>query len=298
MGSSSAHQPPRPIAVPRRGPQQWRPLSRLTESVMTHGVLLLFLALFIGPVIWIFFLALKSRQEYATNPLGLPIDPQWTNFTTAWDQGRFSVYLPNTFLYAILIVLGVATFACLCGYAFAKLRFPGRDLLFGLFLVGLTLPFLSIMIPIFYIARDLHILGTRWGFILPAVGLGLPFSIFLMRAFFRAIPDELGEAARVDGAGEFGVFFRVMLPLAWPGLATVAVFEFLNSWSAYLMPLVLVQREELRPVALALPLFQSRYSSELQLIAAATIITIVPPLIVYLLLQRRFVEGVTAGALK
>jgi ABC-type glycerol-3-phosphate transport system permease component len=289
---------PPPATVTKAGSAGRRPFSRLAERVATHAVLIFFLVLFIGPLVWIFLLALKTRQEFAANPLGLPMDPQWANFTTAWDQGRFSVYLPNTFLYAIAIVLGVATFACLCGYAFAKLRFPGRDLLFGLFLLGLTLPFLSIMIPIFHIARDLHILGTRWGFILPAVGLGLPFSIFLMRAFFRAIPDELGEAARVDGNGEFGVFFRVMLPLAWPGLATVAVFEFLNAWSAYLMPLVLVQREELRPVALALPLFQSRYSSELQLIAAATIITIVPPLIVYLLLQRRFVEGVTAGALK
>ncbi len=263
-----------------------------------HGVLWLFVALFVGPLIWIFLLALKTKQEFAVNPLGLPMNPQWTNFLTAWDQGRFSVYLPNTFLYATLIVIGVATVACLCGYAFAKLNFPGRDLLFGLFLLGLTLPFLSIMIPIFYIARDLEILGTRWGFILPAIGLGLPFSIFLMRAFFRAVPNELGDAARVDGCSELGVFWRVMLPLAWPGLATVAVFEFLNAWSAYLMPLVLVQREELRPVALALPLFQSRYSAELQLIAAATIITIVPPLIVYLVLQRRFVEGVTAGALK
>ncbi len=119
-----------------------------------------------------------------------------------------------------------------------------------------------------------------------------------MRAFFKGIPNELGDAARVDGCNEWGVFWRVMVPLAWPGLATVAVFEFLGTWSAYLMPLILVQREELRPVALALPLFQSRYSSDLQLIAAAVLITIVPPLLIYLFLQRRFIEGVTAGALK
>jgi raffinose/stachyose/melibiose transport system permease protein len=180
----------------------------------------------------------------------------------------------------------------------AKVEFPGRNGLFSLFLLGMTLPFLSLMIPLFYLARDLQILGTRWGFIMPAIGIGLPFSIFLMRAFFKAIPNELGDAARVDGCSEWGVFLRVMLPLAGPGLSTIAVFEFLGTWSAYLMPLILVQKEELRPVALALPLFQSRYSAELQLIAAASLITIVPPLLVYLFLQRRFVEGVTAGALK
>lgn len=275
-----------------------RPLAYWLLQAARYGVLIFFLVLFVGPLLWIVFLAMKTKQEFALNPLGLPLNPQWGNFSTAWNQGHFSIYLPNTILYATVIVAGIATLACLTGYAMAKIEFPGRDALFSLFLLGMTLPFLSVMIPLFYIARDLQILGTRWGFILPAIGLGLPFSIFLMRAFFKGIPDELGDAARVDGCTEWGVFARIMLPLAWPGLATVAVFEFLGTWSSFLMPLILVQKEELRPVALALPLFQSRYSSELQLIAAAAVITIVPPLLIYLFLQRRFVEGVTAGALK
>jgi ABC-type glycerol-3-phosphate transport system permease component len=275
-----------------------KPLSHWVLLGVRYLVLTLFVLLFVGPILWLVFLALKTQQEFAENPLGLPLNPQWDNFLQAWNQGHFSVYLPNTVLYAIAVVTGIAALACMAGYAFAKIEFPGRDLIFTLFLIGMTLPFLSIMIPIFYLARDLQILGTRWGFILPAIGIGLPFSIFLMRAFFKGIPNELGDAARVDGCNEWGVFWWVMLPLAWPGLATVAVFEFLGTWSAYLMPLILVQREELRPVALALPLFQSRYSSELPLIAAAVLITILPPLLIYLVLQRRFVEGVTAGALK
>lgn len=277
---------------------QHKPLSHWALQSLKYVVLVLFVLLFIGPIAWIAFLSVKTKAEFAVNPLGLPLEPQWGNFIQAWDQGRFSVYLPNTVIYAVAVVIGVGTLACLAGYGLAKLPFPGRGLIFNLFMIGLTLPFLSIMIPLFYIARDLQILGTRWGLILPAVGIGLPFSIFIMRAFFLSIPSELADAARVDGCSEWGVFARVMLPLAWPGLATVAVFEFLNTWSAYLMPLILVQREELRPVALALPLFQSRYSAEIQLIAAASIITILPPIIIYLLLQRRFVEGVTAGALK
>jgi raffinose/stachyose/melibiose transport system permease protein len=275
-----------------------KPFAYWVAQSIRYIVLLLFVLLFVGPLLWLVFLSLKTKQEFALNPLGLPINPQWDNFIQAWNQGRFSVYLPNTVIYAIAVVTGIGTLACMAGYAFAKIEFPGRDWIFTLFLIGMTLPFLSIMIPIFYVARDLQILGTRWGFILPAIGIGLPFSTFLMRAFFKGIPNELGDAARVDGCNEWGVFLRVMVPLAWPGLATVAVFEFLGAWSAYLMPLILVQREELRPVALALPLFQSRYSSDLQLIAAAVLITIIPPLLIYLFLQRRFIEGVTAGALK
>ncbi len=277
--------------------QRWPALRWVLQS-LRYIVLVLFVVLFVGPIAWIAFLSVKTKAEFAVNPLGLPLDPQWTNYIQAWDQGRFSVYLPNTVIYAVAVVIGIGALACMAGYALAKMPFPGRGLIFNLFMIGLTLPFLSIMIPLFYIARDLQILGTRWGLILPAIGIGLPFSIFIMRAFFLSIPSELGDAARVDGCSEWGVFARVMLPLAWPGLATVAVFEFLNTWSAYLMPLILVQREELRPVALALPLFQSRYSAEIQLIAAASIITILPPIVIYLFLQRRFVEGVTAGALK
>ena len=119
-----------------------------------------------------------------------------------------------------------------------------------------------------------------------------------MRAFFQTVPGELGDSARVDGCNEWGVFWRVMLPLAGPGLTTLAVFQFLFTWTAYLMPLVLVQRDALRPVALALPLFTGRYSSDLPLIAAGTTITILPIIMVYLFLQRKFIEGVTAGALK
>jgi len=275
-----------------------RSLSYWGAQIARYTILLLFLAIFLVPITWIFSLAVKTQAEFANNPLGLPQEPQWGNFMQAWDQGRFSVYLPNTIIYAVAVVIGVAIFACMAGYALAKTRFPGRNVIFSGFMIGMTLPFLSIMIPIFYLARDLGILGTRWGFIIPAVALGLPFSIFLMRAFFMGIPDELGDAARVDGCTEWGVFYRVMLPLAWPGLATLAVFEFLGTWSAYLMPLILTQREELRPVALALPLFQGRYRADLPLIAAASMITITPPLLIYLVLQRRFIEGVTAGALK
>ncbi len=275
-----------------------RPLSWIIGRFAQYTVLIVFLLIFLIPFFWLGSMSLKTKAEMAENPLGLPTEVQWENYDTAWNQGRYRTYLPNTIFYAAAVVTGVCLFSCLAGYAFAKLNFPGRNLIFTFMLIGITLPFLSVMIPVFYLARDIGIMGTRWGYIIPAIALGLPFGVFLMRAFFQGLPDELGDSARVDGCTEWGVFWRVMLPLAGPGLTTLAVFQFLFTWTAYLMPLVLVQKDALRPVALALPLFMGRYSADLPLISAGTVITILPIVLMYLILQRKFIEGVTAGALK
>lgn len=273
-------------------------MERIVGQIGRYGVLIVFSLIFLVPFLWVASLSLKTRAEFSRNPLGLPEQVQFTNYENAWNQGRYRIYLPNTVIYSVAIVIGVCALSCLAGYAFAKLEFFGRDWLFSGLLLGLTLPFLSLMIPIFYLARDFNILGTRWGFIIPGIALGLPFGVFLMRAFFQGLPNELSDAGRVDGCTEWGVFSRIMLPLAGSGLTTLMVFQFLFTWTAFLMPLILVQRDALRPVALALPLFMGRYSADLPLISAGTIITIAPIILIYLVLQGKFIEGVTAGALK
>ena len=168
----------------------------------------------------------------------------------------------------------------------------------ALFLIGLMVPFQSVMVPLYYLLRDLHLLGTYGGFIIPAITIQLPFGIFLMRGFFRGLPPELGDAARVDGANEWGVFRQVMLPLARPGLATLVVFEFIFFWNEFAMPLVFVQREALRPISLGTLSFFGRYTADRGMIAAGVTISMLPVVVLYLLLQRRFIEGITAGALK
>jgi ABC-type glycerol-3-phosphate transport system permease component len=154
------------------------------------------------------------------------------------------------------------------------------------------------MIPIYYLLRDIHLLETYWAFILPGIAFRLPFGIFLMRAFFRGLPSELGDAARVDGANEWSVFRQIMLPLALPGLATLVVFQFIWTWNQFLMPLVFVQRDELRPVSLGTMFFFGRFTADRGMIAAGVTISMLPMIVLYLLLQRRFIEGITAGALK
>lgn len=267
-------------------------------NLIRYLILLLFGALFIMPFVWVIFWALKTEMEIGADPFGFPTNPHWDNLARAWTVGRYNSYLPNTVIYAVTIVLGVCFFACLAGYAFAKLRFPGRQLLFNLFLIGLMVPFFSLMIPLYFLARDLQILGTRWALIIPGIALALPFGIFFMRAFFLSLPDELGDAAKIDGCNEWAVFWRVMLPLAWPGLTTLALFEFLWTWNMFVEPLVLVQRDALRPVGLAILFFTGRFTVDRGMIAAGVLLTILPVILVYLALQHKFIEGITAGALK
>ncbi|MCC7354917.1 MAG: carbohydrate ABC transporter permease [Anaerolineae bacterium] len=269
----------------------------LTRGIK-YLVLIVFLVYFFLPIFWITSAALRPGQDVLQDPFGLPRTLQLSNLLKAWNTGRFNRYVWNTVIYCATTVTGVLIISSLAGFGLAQLQFPGRDFIFTVTLLGLMVPFQSIMIPLYYLARDLHILGTYWAMILPGIGLGLPFGVFLMRAFFRGLPHELADAAKIDGCNEWGVFWRVMLPLAYPGLITLAIFQFRNTWNAFALPLVLVPRDVLRPVATGMLQFQSRFTSDRAGIAAAALITSIPVLLLYLILQRQFVRGITAGALK
>jgi len=273
-------------------------LRRLVWETVRYAVLLTFLGIFLVPIFWICATALKSAQDISVNPFGLPSQFHWDNLAQAWTVGHFSQYVANSAIYCATIVAGVVACSCLAGYALALLPVPGRGPIFTLFLLGLMVPFQSIMIPIYYLLRDLHILETYLAFIVPAIALGLPFGIFLMRAFFRGLPPEIADAGRVDGANEWTVFWRVMLPLATPGLTTLIVFQFMGTWKAFLMPLVFVQLNELRPVALGMMFFFGRYTADRGMVAAGVTIAMVPVIVLYLALQRQFISGITAGAVK
>ena len=263
-----------------------------------YVVLVAFLLVFLVPILWIWSSAFKTSIEIARDPLGLPDQFRWENLREAWNTGRFSRYLGNSVIYCTAIVAGVVALSCLAGYALALLPLPGRDILLLVFLLGLMVPFQSVMIPLYYLLRDINLLETYWAFIVPGIALRLPFGIFLMRGFFRGLPPDLADAARIDGANEWNVFRQVMLPLATPGLATLVVFQFMFTWNQFLMPLVFVQRDELRPVSLGTMFFFGRFTADRGMIAAGVTIAMLPVVALYLVLQRRFIEGITAGALK
>ena len=273
-------------------------LGDLLGTVAKYAFLIAVALLCIVPFVWVWSSALETGGEIAAAPLALPRNPTLENFPEAWVQGRLGKYFLNSVIVSLPIVLFTVVLSSLAGYAFARHTFTGRNILFYTFLIGLTLPFQSIMIPLYYTLRDVGLLGTYWAMIIPTTALGLPFGIFIMRAFFQGLPTELDDAARVDGCTEFGVFWRVILPLASPGMVTLGIFSFLGAWNSFLLPLIYMQRESLRPLVVGLMFFQSRYTRDYALTMAGATIVSVPVIVVYIIFQRQFIQGLTAGALK
>src|SRR5919107_4888230 len=195
-----------------RTAQPW--YARLGGGTLKYVLLILFFLFFLMPFIWIWFSAFKTSREIAADPFSPPTSLDPANLVRAWTVGNFSGYLMNSVIYSVAIVLGVIVLCATAGYALALLPLPGRNGIFVLFLMGLMIPFQSVMIPLYYLLRDFNILETYWAFILPGIAVRLPFGIFLMRGFFRGLPGELGDAGRTDGANEWGVFRQVFLPLS------------------------------------------------------------------------------------
>ena len=271
---------------------------RAWVTASRHGLLIFFAIISLYPILVTWFTALRPAKESQQDPFGLPWPPIWENVANAWVKGRFGDYLMNSVIIAVPTVIGVVVLSALAGYGIARFRFPGRALAFGAILLGLTIPFQSVMIPLYYQLLQMGLLGSYWAVILPGIAFGLPFGVFLMAAFFEDLPKELHEAARVDGCSELRIFWSVMLPLAKPAVSTLIVFQFMRTWNEFLMPLLYLQDEAKRPIPLGLMFFQGTYTKDIGLIAAGVTLATVPVIIVYLLFQRQFVRGLTAGAVK
>lgn len=254
--------------------------------------------IFIGPFVWIWISSLRTSVQIGQDPFGLPTELNWANYYNAFVTGRFGSYIGNTLLYIAFVVPMVLAFASMAAYALTLVRNRLTSIVFALILLGVMVPFQSIMIPQYYVVRDLGLLGSYWGIIVPSVALGLPFGTFLMRAFFLGLPGDLRAAARLDGASEIKVFWHIMLPLSRPGILSLTVFQFMFTWNAFLIPLLYGQHEALRPVASGIMFFVGEYGTDRAAIAAAVTLTCLPVILTYLFLQRYFIAGMTAGALK
>jgi len=282
--------------TPRASPG--RLARRGLTAAVKYTILMLVLLSTLGPVLWVYTTAFRSDAEIMQDPLSLPHEWRLENFSEAWKVGKFDRYFVNSVIIAVPVVSLVVGLSALGGYALARFRFRGNRLVFMLFLVGLMVPFQAVMIPLYFDLRDWGILSTYWAVILPGIGLGLPFGIFLMRAFFIGLPAELGDSAKVDGCNEFQVFWKVMLPLTVPAASALGIFQFMWTWNSFLMPMLYLQREQLRTLPLGVMLFSGRYSTQYGLLFAGVTIATVPVVIAYVLLQRRITAGLTAGAVK
>ncbi|MDP9475308.1 MAG: carbohydrate ABC transporter permease [Actinomycetota bacterium] len=276
--------------------------SSLMGTLARYLALAFFSILVLYPLLLIVSTAVKDPLDVTADPFALFSSVNLMNFVDAWTLGGFGGYFWNTLFITALTLLGTIALSVLAGYALARLYFPGRNLVFLIFITGLMFPFFAVMIPLFYELRDLGLLGTKLGVILVLVagasGYGLPIGVFLMRSFYMDLPEELANAARVDGASEFGVFWRVMLPLSGPGVAVLAVLVFFQTWNVFIVPLLYLPGAENRVLATGLYLFSSGRTQEYELTAAGSLIMVVPVVLFFLAFQRLFVRGLTTGALK
>jgi len=273
-------------------------MRRSVAAFWKYTILIVFALFCLFPLLWMWVAAFRDSQEVYQSPFAFPSSFEFGNIVKAWRVGRFGDYFLNSVIISVPTVVAVVALSCLAGYGIARFNFRLRTSIYYAMLLGLMVPFQSIMIPLYYQLRDFQLLGTYWAFILPATALGIPFGVFLMQSYFRGIPGDLGDAARIDGCSEFQVFLHVMLPLAGPAVSSLIVFQFVLAWNAFLMPLLYLQSESLRPIPLGMMFFQGRYTQDVSLIAAGVTIATVPVIAVYLIFQRHFVRGLTAGAIK
>lgn len=272
-------------------------ISPVSERI-SRAVILVALAVFgVVPLLSLLSTAL-TRQGSLPQGLVWPSDPQWQNFAAAWNAANFLSLLESS----CLIVLGVVPIslilASLAGYALAQLRVPGGNIIYLLFLVGLTLPVESLITPLYYDVRSLGLLGSQLAVVMPQIALILPFGVFWMRAHFSNVELALSEAATIDGASRWQTFTRIHVPLATPAWSALAILYFLATWNQYLLPLVLVSDPSKRTMAGGLGAFQGQYGDNIQLLCAGSLIIIAPSLIVFLVFQRSFVKALLAGAVK
>lgn len=251
------------------------------------------------PLVIVGLTASKSNPEVLRGPLTFPSEfILFKNLREAWTVGHFGMYIKNSIIITVptvLIVMFLATFA---GYSFAKLRFKAKDFLFYLILTGLMLPFQAVMISLYFLLNRFHLINTYWSVIIAIASGSLPFGIFMMRSFFMSLPTELIEAARIDGCSEIQALWYVMLPLSFPGWISLIIFQSMWTWNNFIVPFLFIHDNSLRPVPLGLMFYQSEYQTNYSLIAAGVLISILPLVILFAILQRRFIEGITMGALK
>jgi multiple sugar transport system permease protein len=262
-----------------------------------HLVLIPIAVVMVIPLVWMLVTSLQTLDETRHYPPTIvPTSLEFRNYTDVLQQAPFARWFVNTLLVTIACVVGNLLFCSLAGYAFARIRFFGREVVFVLILATLMVPFQVIIIPTFLIVRTFHLIDTLGALILP--NLAGAFGIFMLRQFFRTLPVELEEAARIDGASRLGVLFKIVLPLSGPALATLAVITFMWTWNDFLWPLITIYSPNNMTIQLGLATFQGAHQTNTNLLMAANVMSMIPVLMLFFFAQRYFIRGIATTGLK
>ncbi len=273
--------------------------SKTGRTIVQYLLLVLGAIVMIMPFLWMISTSLKESSYILEFPIRLiPENPTLDNFTQAWTSNNFRLYFKNSLSVALTSVFLVVLFSAMMAYAFARLSFPGKELIFYTILIVLMVPNMVGIIPQFLLAKALGLRNSLFGLVVFYVAGSVPFNTFLLRGFFETLPKELDDAILIDGGGYFTIFFRMVLPLSKPALATVSIFSFLGFWDEFVLALTFIDDISKRTLPIAIATFQGQHGTEWGLVFAASLIAAVPVIIVYTSLQRYFVGGLTTGAFK
>ena len=261
-------------------------------------ILVVFSLIIIIPLIIVFSGAFKTSAELFNNPFGVPHKPVFENFPAAFVKGNMLLYFGNTIFVTVISLIFILTFSCLAAYTVTRSNFKFGTVLYYYFMFGLTVPAQAIMIPSYLLISRLHLVNNIWSLVIIYVASTMAFSVFILSGFFRTIPGELEEAALIDGCNELKTFTKIILPLSRPAVTTVLIFNMLFIWNDFYNPLLYIRSENIKTLALGLMKYVGRYVANYPIMFAALLMASLPMIIIFLILQKQFVSGITSGAVK
>ena len=271
--------------------------SSIVGKVIIYALLILLAFTMLVPFVWMLSASLKLNKDVFAFPMKwIPETFHWENYKTIWTKIPMATFVLNTFKLTIIVTFLQVLTSSFAAYAFSKLRFKGRNILFLGYIGTIAVPWQAYMGPQVMMMREFHLNNTHLAII--CLQAFSAFGVFLMKQFYEGIPDELCEAARIDGLSEYGIYRRIMLPLSLPAISTLVIFTFVTTWNDFLGPLIYLNSTDLKTIQLGLRMFITQYSSDYNLIMAASVVSLIPVLIVFLALQKYFVQGVASSGLK
>lgn len=275
-----------------------RPKKRIKWGIiLTYAILAVVTFTMLAPFVWMVSASLKLDRDVFAFPIQwIPTDPRWQNYIEIWTKIPLALFVWNTTKLTVIVTVLQLLTSSFAAYAFAKLRFPYRNVLFLAYIATIAMPWQVYMVPQFLLMREFGLSNTHLALI--CLQAFTAFGVFLMRQFYMSIPDELCEAARIDGMSEYGIWWRIMLPLSMPALSTLTIFTFVNTWNDFLGPLIYLTKTDLKTLQIGIRMFLTQYTQEYGLIMAASVVSLIPVLVVFLALQRFFVEGIASTGLK
>jgi raffinose/stachyose/melibiose transport system permease protein len=272
-------------------------IERVCRNTLVHVLLMAVTAACLFPIFWMVRSSLMSNATIFTDQSLIPSGPNWNNYTIAWTRGNFGVYFLNSIVYTVSVVTGIVLVSSLAAFAFSRLRFPGRNALFYMFVAAMMVPLPGSFVPLFVLMNKLHLVNTRLGYILCMINVGLSLSILLLKTFFDKMPVDLEDAARIDGCNRLQIWWHVAMPLAAPAIAVVVIYNTLNVWNEYILATLLLSDKDLMPLQRGLMVFNGVYQVDYPVLMAGLVMTALPVIAIYIVMEKHIVKGLSGNAI-